>query len=270
MVHFPDKICDDRKAIIGTGVFAIAVYVIGIFVAYTWLTYQAPQRYNSSDFRRSTAFLFGRWNPSSWYFGLIYMFRNCFIAFISVLYPTDGAMQVSWTLVAMALYIVVVGQRMPWKITIVSVCDILMAFGVVIMLAFMLGIGVIAVDTETIQKRIDTHAALTIFPLVISCGMPFVALLVSAATPDHIFGRKELGIVRGLRELSAVVGELSDEELQNRVSIYLAPREREQLCNATSVTLAECFQKTVSDVYMRPRLMLGNPDPQSQNKVVEV
>eukprot|EP00930_Biecheleria_cincta_P028769 TRINITY_DN20054_c0_g1_i1.p1 TRINITY_DN20054_c0_g1~~TRINITY_DN20054_c0_g1_i1.p1 ORF type:complete len:712 (+),score=108.49 TRINITY_DN20054_c0_g1_i1:313-2136(+) len=117
----------------------ILVYLVGIYAWIVWATVKYPSRISSghgigvvSCYR----FLFHRFQPDRYYFGLIYLTRNALVALLPVALTTQPALHVVAMGSVLVLSLTVVTLLMPWRTRLANQADMAMGHTLVfIMLA---------------------------------------------------------------------------------------------------------------------------------------
>eukprot|EP00931_Biecheleriopsis_adriatica_P049451 TRINITY_DN28607_c1_g1_i1.p1 TRINITY_DN28607_c1_g1~~TRINITY_DN28607_c1_g1_i1.p1 ORF type:complete len:1454 (-),score=224.85 TRINITY_DN28607_c1_g1_i1:90-4385(-) len=138
----PGTICwtaGEHMTLVLLGVGGILVYIVGIYTWIAWATWMYPARISSIDgilMVNCYSFLFHRFRPDAFYFGVIYLTRNAMVALLPVVLATVPTLHVfamgSLLLLSLTVQIVLV----PWRTSTANRVDgTMFEFLVLIMLA---------------------------------------------------------------------------------------------------------------------------------------
>ena len=122
---FPNISCggsydDDYNVSSYFAIGAILLYGAGFFTFASKISYQAPRRFHDSQFRLRYRFLFGRWEVTTWWYGLCLLLRNILVSVAKFMFPNNGVMQVAWLTTACASYALVRVDRFNSGVTLAN------------------------------------------------------------------------------------------------------------------------------------------------------
>jgi len=118
LLAYPSVECwsDEHTSMAPAGFAAIAVYMFGVFAAFSYINAIAPRWYGVSErFRNRYRFLVVRWRPDKWYWGMIKSFTNLLITLVPIGVADDGVLQVSAVLLILGASMILQAVNCPWR-----------------------------------------------------------------------------------------------------------------------------------------------------------
>lgn len=92
----------------------ILFYVVGIYAGIAYAVVRAPAKSADVNFRNRWKFIFVRWRPHKWYWGLLLLLRNLCIALVPVVISSNAMHQVAAFTVVVSIYMLAEAQFLPW------------------------------------------------------------------------------------------------------------------------------------------------------------
>lgn len=122
-----DILCgeDDWNSLMAISLIGIILFCGGFFVLNIWIACVAPKRFNEVQFQKRWKFLFIKYRPSCWWWGLTLLVKGIWINLPTVVFDF-GAAQILWLQSAIVIYLVGCFAFMPWRNFTVGALDILM------------------------------------------------------------------------------------------------------------------------------------------------
>jgi hypothetical protein len=198
---------------------AILFYGAGFLTFASKIAYQAPRRFHDSQFRLRYRFLFGRWEVTTWWYGLCLLLRNILVSVAKFMFPNNGVMQVAWLTSGCACYAMACGYFEPWKIRVMTVMDALQNLLVVMVCVFGLGASQSEEDMASFQLFVYV-------PFVGCFVVPLLALVHS-----HLTSRAadRTAVTDNVRSLFITIGQMSgDSHKFDDVFMGLSDTEQEK------------------------------------------
>lgn len=121
LVSFPDVVCEsgEHKALVAMAVLLLMMVVLPVFSVSVWATYRA---YTGSKNSKKQSlhvvwfrFLFYRFRPDVWWWGVVFSTRQLLLAFASAVSPDDPSVQVVYVMTIFVVYLSLVCSFWPWK-----------------------------------------------------------------------------------------------------------------------------------------------------------
>eukprot|EP00928_Gymnodinium_smaydae_P040323 TRINITY_DN27359_c0_g1_i2.p1 TRINITY_DN27359_c0_g1~~TRINITY_DN27359_c0_g1_i2.p1 ORF type:complete len:1288 (+),score=118.64 TRINITY_DN27359_c0_g1_i2:78-3866(+) len=105
---FPYATCEGSEyyGLLPVAILGILVYVAGFFAVCIWLQHVAPHRFGDTKFRKSTSFLFFKFSPHCWWYGIIIHFRSLALATVTTVAPDYAFIQFMLSFVILLVSIV--------------------------------------------------------------------------------------------------------------------------------------------------------------------
>jgi hypothetical protein len=117
----------DHSTVIAFSVFAILVYIVSFIALVVWATFRYPSwvlREGGLSWLRAFFWLFSRFTPECYYYGLIYTLRNLVLAIVPVsLVNEPGAQMMTLSLVIMGTIVLQCWLK-PWRSTTGNILDV--------------------------------------------------------------------------------------------------------------------------------------------------
>lgn len=141
MTWAPQVLCNDdsrHSSMVGVSVFGILAYPVTVFAVTAFAVWRYPYEIIGSNLRFVTrfGFIFHRWAPERYWFGLVILVRNFLVAALPILIPKSdyklAILLVEFVLLMMACMLMV---YWPWKLSILTSCDAGLNLGLLMLLA---------------------------------------------------------------------------------------------------------------------------------------
>jgi hypothetical protein len=122
-----DIICgeDDWNSVMVIALACAIVFCGGFLTLNFWIAMVAPYRFHSKTFRKRFKFLFIKFRPSTWYWGIILLVKGVWLNLPTVVFDY-GAGQILWLQSFIVCYLIGVFSFMPWRSFTTAVLDIIM------------------------------------------------------------------------------------------------------------------------------------------------
>lgn len=98
----------------------------------------APKFYEDEKFRIRSRFLFRKWHPATWYFGQCLISRNLLLALAGVLFPNQHAVRLTYMMMILIGYLVLVLWLRPWFQIASNILDGALTVGLIVIITFSL------------------------------------------------------------------------------------------------------------------------------------
>jgi hypothetical protein len=148
----------DHWALTGLAVVGILVYPVGILVWVSWATFNFKQKMISGDGVRdlkSYRFLFARFKPECYYFGVIFLVRNALVAMTPVVFVQIPAMQsMAMATVLLTGHTLLAMQR-PWRTNASNYSDL--GIGFLLLLLITGSATLLEVDKKTGRRSPELY-----------------------------------------------------------------------------------------------------------------
>jgi hypothetical protein len=105
---------DEHLSMAWLAALVILFYVVGIFACITYAVVRAPARSADANFRNRWKFIFIRWRPHKWYWGVPLLLRNLCIALVPVVISSNAMHQVAAFTIVVSIYMLAEAQCLPW------------------------------------------------------------------------------------------------------------------------------------------------------------
>lgn len=105
---------DEHLSMALLAVLVILVYVVGIYAVIAYAVACAPSKTADINFRNRWKFIFVRWRPHKWYWGLFLLLRNLCVALVPVVISSNAMHQVAAFTVVVSIYMLAEAQYLPW------------------------------------------------------------------------------------------------------------------------------------------------------------
>jgi hypothetical protein len=105
---------DEHLSMAWLAALVILFYVVGIFACIAYAVVRAPARSSDPNFRSRWKFIFIRWRPHKWYWGLPLLLRNLCIALVPVVISSNAMHQVAAFTIVVSVYMLAEAQCLPW------------------------------------------------------------------------------------------------------------------------------------------------------------
>eukprot|EP00928_Gymnodinium_smaydae_P016836 TRINITY_DN16373_c0_g4_i2.p1 TRINITY_DN16373_c0_g4~~TRINITY_DN16373_c0_g4_i2.p1 ORF type:complete len:1263 (-),score=98.40 TRINITY_DN16373_c0_g4_i2:38-3295(-) len=204
---FPYATCEGSKyiALLPVAILGILVYVAGFFAVCLWLQHVAPLRFSDSTFRKATSFLFFKFSPRCWWYGVIIHSRSLLLATVTTVAPDYGYIQFMLAFLILLVAVICHVHFSPYLDSYSNFLEVCILS--LLMITVMLGSWF---SDERLVKEHDFLAhvlaglllAVSVGAIVIMLFAGVVAVLMAILPPDH------------LRQLKIARGEVRVEEIQ--------------------------------------------------------
>jgi len=134
----PSVLCDSDTwgALLWPAIFAIAVFCVGVLTLFGYVSLKAPGLFHDEAFRKKTQFLYVKFRPSIWWWGMVLLLKGVWLN-LSTVFFTDGHLQLAWLSVAHLVYLTIAFAYMPWRSLGVATLDIAMNAFLLLFLSFL-------------------------------------------------------------------------------------------------------------------------------------
>jgi hypothetical protein len=123
---------DAMKPLLPATFVAIIFFIVGLPIVLCWAIKVRPARYHKdASFRRRFRFLFSKWNPRWYWWGLVVLCRNFLVSVINVI-TADGLLQLIFMLLVFLPCFIPQIMYHPWKEEALNYLDISMSASLVI------------------------------------------------------------------------------------------------------------------------------------------
>lgn len=124
----PSLVCGSptQKSMVVIGAFGCVMYlglVLGACAAVTAIYPKVIGDPGGSKFMRATRFMFQRFSPACYYYGLIYKMRSVALAFLPVIFPESGCQQAYCIFIVLLLSHTSQSMLLPWRTRISNTVD---------------------------------------------------------------------------------------------------------------------------------------------------
>jgi len=158
MTTAPQVLCDDDKDhsdIVGVSVFGIIAYPVTIFAVTVFATWRYTAMVVRSDLRFVTrfGFIFHRWTPERYWFGIVALARNFLVSVLPTLIPDSeyvlAILLVEFVLLATVCLLL---TYQPWRVSLLTFCDTVLNVSLLVVLC----IGSAATDASMAASAVCT------------------------------------------------------------------------------------------------------------------
>jgi ABC-type proline/glycine betaine transport system substrate-binding protein len=121
-----DVLCYEGEwnTLVGIAGASVIAFCGGFLVLNIWIIIMAPKRFNEDRFRKRWKFLFIKFRPSCWWWGVVLLIKGIWLNLPTVLFDY-GAAQILWLQAAVVGYQMVCFAQIPWRVFTVNILDIL-------------------------------------------------------------------------------------------------------------------------------------------------
>jgi len=161
-----DVLCgsDDWNSLVVVAICAVVLFCGGFMVLNVYICFVAPTRFCEPSFRKRWKFLFIKFRPSSWWWGMVLLVKGIWLNLPTVVFDY-GAAQILWLQGCILSYMILSFVISPWRTFLVATLDIMMHSS----LLFLFGFVTHFVDMGESRETDLGHAYsfFAIFPIAI-------------------------------------------------------------------------------------------------------
>jgi len=134
----PDVLCGSEVwgALLWPAVLAIVVFCVGALALFAYVSWKAPSQFHDEVFRRKWAFLFMKFRPSIFWWGMVLLVKGVWINLATVIFNA-GHLQLAWLTLGLMTYLVVSFGLLPWRSLTVAVLDVFTHAALVLLLSLL-------------------------------------------------------------------------------------------------------------------------------------
>jgi len=180
MVPNPGIICwtlGDHTSLVVLGIVGALLYPVSILTWTTWLVATQPHRIASAsgiDRARRYRFLFNRFRPERYYYGVVYLIRNTLVALVPVIFAQVVSIQVVAMATVMAASAGLQARLWPWRTAASNSLDLLVSLTLTIMLT-----AAAPLVETSMHDREDVLGGLIVFLLILMLAVACVVFIFS-------------------------------------------------------------------------------------------
>eukprot|EP00746_Dinoflagellata_sp_MGD_P124788 gnl/MRDRNA2_/MRDRNA2_59417_c0_seq1.p1 gnl/MRDRNA2_/MRDRNA2_59417_c0~~gnl/MRDRNA2_/MRDRNA2_59417_c0_seq1.p1 ORF type:complete len:1726 (-),score=278.04 gnl/MRDRNA2_/MRDRNA2_59417_c0_seq1:251-4669(-) len=165
-------------------VFLYPVSFLSVCIFYT-ITYKKYVMMFGVDFLEKTQFIFSRFKPQNYKFGIIFLFRSFSISVIPVVFVNHVVMQLLLMSVVLLMWTYAELSQKPWRVKLVSMADSVMSFCLLVILLC----GALVIDPAANSANDSTSTFLIFFFCSLFLGLlvPIIAGLKKAMSKQKCY-----------------------------------------------------------------------------------
>jgi hypothetical protein len=126
---------DEWNSLVVVAIVAVVIFCGGFLVLNAYVCYVAPNRFAEPGFRKRWKFLFIKFRPSAWWWGMVLLIKGIWVNLPTVVFDY-GAAQILWLQGAVLAYMVVSFAISPWRTYLVAILDIMMHCSLIFLFGF--------------------------------------------------------------------------------------------------------------------------------------
>jgi len=174
MYDAPHILCGSAswRDLVAMAIVACLIFCVGFLALVCYAVYVAPIQMASAAFRTRWRFLFVRFRPSTWWWGMLLMIRGLWFCLSTTIFDM-GFRQLLWVQVMLVTYVLSCCGMLPWRSMAVSALDICTHMALIMLCS----IFVAHTTTET--------SGFVTFVLLFSGPMVFAGVLMIFLTTQH-------------------------------------------------------------------------------------
>mmetsp|Transcript_47972 Transcript_47972/g.120028 ORF Transcript_47972/g.120028 Transcript_47972/m.120028 type:complete len:478 (-) Transcript_47972:158-1591(-) len=185
LLEYPEILCDSqewRSQFLPIGVLVMIIYVGGVYAFFSYISIVAPWYYEYVSFKERFQFLFFRFRPDVYWWGVILLARNGLLATVTAMSPNDGHLQALIT-----IFIIIVSLSLqifywPWLSNENNFLDV----------SLLLALCVMCVSGQYFIPRTDRNESVFIGTLLGTVFISFALVIVSIVLPIVMASNKRL------------------------------------------------------------------------------
>lgn len=121
----PSVIChtDEWRSMLAVALVSVLLFCGSSLAVFAWAIIVAPRRFADERFRQRWKFLFIRFRPTRWWWGLLMLFKGVWLSLTTVIFLYSTG-QLAWLSSCLTWYLLASFVFLPWRSLAVSVLDI--------------------------------------------------------------------------------------------------------------------------------------------------
>eukprot|EP00928_Gymnodinium_smaydae_P023076 TRINITY_DN19183_c0_g5_i3.p1 TRINITY_DN19183_c0_g5~~TRINITY_DN19183_c0_g5_i3.p1 ORF type:complete len:986 (-),score=68.13 TRINITY_DN19183_c0_g5_i3:86-3043(-) len=137
LMSSPNIICYEEtwKSLVVVSIIASLIFCVGALCLFTYVIIIAPRSFHVETFRKRWKFLFIKFRPDVFWWGVVMLLKGVWLPCSTVLF-TKGSRQIAWIAFLVITYQVGCFGFLPWRSLIVAVLDVAMHACLLFLLAF--------------------------------------------------------------------------------------------------------------------------------------
>uniref|UniRef100_A0A0G4H9C7 Tyrosine-protein kinase ephrin type A/B receptor-like domain-containing protein n=1 Tax=Chromera velia CCMP2878 TaxID=1169474 RepID=A0A0G4H9C7_9ALVE len=221
---------EEWMSVLPVAIVGVLIWIVAVNTILIYATIRGPALSQDPRWAARLKFLFLRFRPDRYYWGIVLQTRSALLAAPPVIFPDMPATQICWQFFLISSIMVGTGALAPWNSKINTVLDVGISFACIcIILVGALYQGTVEVDTLSLQVYGDQYTPssepqfLSNFSLVILIGaFSFTGLLIIYISRSVLFpGRrtqekkdaKIRGMAFSLLQTAGVISKVQHEKL---------------------------------------------------------
>jgi len=255
----PEVLCytsDDWTGMIAESVFAILGLIVAPFLGFTYVVLKAPARFHKAGFRERWKFLFIKFKPESFWFGIFHMLRTLLLC-LTLVFSQKGIRQMYYMFIMLLVYAAALVIWFPWRHRSANLFDLLVTCALLFFCA--LSSSYSQRPNGWIDDSIADFATVVTFsPIVVVVVLLLWVGCRACNGGENSQKAKRVAITAGCRAVFAKFVSLHKEDSQAFVH-GLSAQDRDVLRDACGVIVAELCGHQPGDSGLPWRLVHQEP-----------
>jgi len=259
LLFAPEVFCyssEDWKGMVTESIFAILAHIAAPIAGFAYVVIVAPSRFHKIGFRERWKFLFIKFKPESFWWGVFHMLRTLLLC-LTLVFSQRGSRQVYYIFIMLLVYVGLLVSWFPWRHRTANLFDLL----VTCLLLFFCALSApFSRRYGWLDDELAEFAtAVTFSPIVV------VVLLVGRVGWSKLSARsvkkrkaKKLELAADCRAVFTKLVGLSKADAQAFVQ-RISAQDRDVLRNACGVIVAELLGHQPGSIGLPWRLVHGDP-----------
>jgi hypothetical protein len=232
---------DEWSNLLVIGICAITIECVGVVCVFLFVIKRAPTHFKFEYFQKRWKFLFIKYRPDVYWWGVPYLIRGVLMNLGLVMF-VKGARQLFWIYFTMMVYVCGLTYTFPWRIPITNGLDIVGTLGVATVAAVSTWFAepdrkTLEADVEKLTIVSSFACAVTFLSAAATIYFPAGLNFTSTAFRRHVSDKMDIG-KNNLRKACQAVSALDDPSYHKYYN-HLPRYDRELLDRATWCVLCE-------------------------------